>query len=262
MILSAILKNKKKEIAAAKKRVPLTMLKKRALSLVSRRPRFLKALQKNRPIAVIAEIKRKSPSKGILRKNFSPVVIARSFERGGAAALSVLTDEKFFGGSTEILKKVRIATNLPLLRKDFIIDEYQIWESRCIGADAVLLIAALLTSAKMLKFSALARRLGLDALVEVHTESEVRKAIRAKAPLVGINNRNLGDFSVDLATTKRLARFFSKKVCLVSESGIQTRKDLIYLRACGVKAVLVGESLMKRPSPGAALLDLLGVRRG
>lgn len=262
MILDTILKHKRKEVAVSKKRLALSALKKEVLFLPEERPRFLKALEASRGIAVIAEIKRKSPSKGILRKNFDPCAIALDYERGGASALSVLTDEKFFGGSSQILKKVRVVTRLPILRKDFIIDEYQIWESRRIGADAVLLLAGVLSTAKIHQFSALASRLGLDALVEVHTEGEARKALSVKAPLVGINNRDLRDFRVDLATTKRLAGLFSKKVCLVSESGIQSRKDLVYLRACGAQAVLVGESLMKRPSPGAALKALLGASRG
>ena len=262
MILDVILKHKQKEVAVSKKRLVLSVLKKEVLSLPQAKPRFLEALEESRGIAVIAEIKRKSPSKGILRKNFDPCAIARDYERGGASALSVLTDEKFFGGSSQILKKVRTVTRLPILRKDFIIDEYQIWESKRMGADAVLLIAGVLSAAKLLKFSALAHRLGLDTLVEVHTEGEARKALRVKAPLVGINNRDLKDFRVDLATTKRLAGLFSKKICLVSESGIQSRKDLVYLEACGAKAVLVGESLMRRPSPGAALKALLGISRG
>lgn len=262
MILDVILGHKQKEVAAEKKRKPLGALKKEILSLDTTQPRFLRALEASLETAVIAEIKRKSPSKGILRKNFDPAAIARDYERGGATAISVLTDKKFFGGSSLILKKVRMATRLPILRKDFIIDEYQIWESRKMGADAVLLIAAILPTAKIRKFSKLARKLGLDALLEVHTESQARKAIKAKADLVGINNRDLRDFGVDIATTKRLAGLFSKKVCLVSESGIQNGKDLIYLGACGAKAVLVGESLMKHPSPGLALKALLRARRG
>ncbi len=262
MILDVILKHKRAEVAARKKRKSLATLKKEVAALRIRRSLFLKALTKAEQMAVIAEIKRKSPSKGILRKRFDAAGIARDYERGGATALSVLTDEKFFGGSSQDLKKVRKVTRLPILRKDFIIDEYQIWESRGIGADAVLLIAGTLSIVNLRKFSALAGRLGLDALVEVHTESEARKALQIKAPLVGINNRDLKNFKVDLATTKRLAGFFSKKVCLVSESGIQSGKDLIYLKACGAKAVLVGESLMKSPSPGAALKTLLRTSRG
>lgn len=262
MILDDILKHKKTEVAARKKRKPLASLKKEVAALKPRSPQFLKALTAARRMAVIAEIKRKSPSKGILRKKFDPAGIARDYDRGGATALSVLTDEKFFGGSLENLQKVRSVTRLPILRKDFIIDEYQIWETRNLGADAVLLIAGTLSVAKLRRFSDLARRLGLDALVEVHTENEARKAIQVQAPLVGINNRDLKSFKVDLATTKRLAGFFSKKVCVVSESGIQSGKDLLYLKACGAKAALVGESLMRRPGPGAALKVLLRASRG
>lgn len=261
-MLDKIIGHKKNEVRAAKAKFPLADVKKAVAKLRSRRPVLCDRLKKGRAISIIAEIKRKSPSKGMIKKNFDPIRIARAYERAGASALSVLTDGKFFGGSPQILQAIRASSDLPILRKDFIIDEYQIWESRLLGADCVLLIAAVLSDSQIKRFLDLSRQLGLDALVEVHTDTDADKALRAKARFVGINNRDLRTFRVDLATTERLAGLFSKKVCLVSESGIQSRKDLIYLKACGAKAALVGESLMKHPSPGAALKMLLGVSRG
>jgi len=261
MILEKIIRYKKKFVLSLKRNKSFSVLKKEVLALPKKRPAFLKALRKNGPVAVIAEIKRKSPSKGILRKNFDPVALAKGFERSGAAALSVLTDEKFFGGSEKILRNIRAAVGLPILRKDFILEEYQIWESRRIGADAVLLIAAILSEKEITAFSRTARNLGLDVLLEVHTPEDAQKAKRAKAKLVGINNRDLNTFHVDLSVTRKIAGRFPKPVFLVSESGIQSRKDLIYLRACGARAVLVGETLMRQKNPASALKKLLGLNK-
>lgn len=257
MILESILRHKEKEVRGAKARKPLKKLKEEVSRLPKKKAAFLKSLKKKGVMAVIAEIKRKSPSKGVLKRDFDAAQIAEGYERAGASALSVLTDKKFFGSSTRVLKEIRAVTGLPILRKDFVIDEYQIWESRLMGADCVLLIASALSATQIGKFSRLAARLGLDALVEVHTDSDAQKAVQAQARFVGINNRDLRTFRVDLAHTKHLVPCFKKNVFLVAESGVQNAKDLIYLRACGAKAALVGESLMRTKDPAATLKNLL-----
>ncbi len=263
MILDNILKNKKREVEILKDAKPLGALKKEVLALPAKKTVFLEALQSHpSSMAVIAEIKKKSPSKGILRANFNPTQIALSYEKAGASALSVLTDAKFFDGSAEILKEVRAISKLPILRKDFILDEYQIWESRLIGADAVLLIAELLTLNDLEKFMRLSEALGLDVLFEIHTKKDAKKALSLKPKMVGINNRDLCTFSVDIKTTANLSGLLPKESFVVSESGIQNPEDLIYLKDVGVKAVLVGESLMKEKDPGDALKKLLGESRG
>ncbi len=208
-------------------------------------------------MAVIAEIKRRSPSKGTLCKNFNPVKIALDYERAGASALSVLTDQKYFGGSLEILKKVKKNCALPILRKDFIIDEYQIYETRLIEADAILLIARVLDAKTLKRFHSLAKELGLEVLFEVHDAADLKKVWPLKPQLVGINNRDLSNFRVDLSITQRLASKVPKHCLLVSESGISSAKDLIQLKKYGVKVVLVGETLMKNKKPGEALKQLL-----
>ena len=258
MILDEIVAHKKKELAALKKTKSLEMLRQEVNRLPKKQPVFLNALKKKTGIAVIAEIKKKSPSKGILRESFDPEEIALAYEGSGADALSVLTDEKFFAGSAEILKKVKAVSRLPVLRKDFTIDEYQVWEARSIGADAVLLIAAILSEHELGTLSATAQTLGLDVLFEVHTEEDVRKVLPLGPALAGINNRDLRTFEVDLKVTERLIGRFGSTTLLVSESGIQNSQDLIYLKDLGVKAVLVGESLIKEKNPGLALRKLLG----
>lgn len=256
MILERIVRHKRRELLGAKRRTPLKTLAKLIGFLPKKKPVFIKALLKSKPVAVIAEIKRKSPSAGILRKNFNPVMIAREYEAAGAAALSVLTDEKFFGGSSRILKQVRRNTALPILRKDFTLEAYHVYEARLMGADAVLLIAAILSVKQLRSLSRLASKLGLDALVEVHTEAELKKALRARPTLIGVNNRDLKTFRVDLQTTARLAKHLPKRVILVSESGIKTAADLRTARKAGARAVLVGESLMKARNIKKALLRL------
>ena len=258
MILDDILKNKKREIEILKDGKPLGTLKKEVLALPARKAVFLEALISDpSSMAVIAEIKKKSPSKGVLRTDFNPKEIALSYEKAGARALSVLTDRKFFEGSTEILKEVRSVSKLPILRKDFILDEYQIWESRLIGADAVLLIADILTTNDLEKFMRLSESLGLDVLFEVHTKKDAKKALSLKPRLIGINNRDLYTFAVDIKTTANLFGLLPKEPFVVSESGIQNHEDLLYLKRLGVKAVLVGESLMKEKDPGDALKKLI-----
>jgi indole-3-glycerol phosphate synthase len=257
MMLDKIVEHKKKEIAVSKLKKPLSFLMKEA-ARAKRSRGFLRSLQKAGSIHVIAEIKRRSPSKGVLRKIFKPVALARTFEKAGASALSVLTDKKFFGGSPDILKKVHRTTTLPILRKDFILEEYQVYETKQMGADALLLIAAILSKNELASLSSLARRLDLDVLFEVHTPSDIQKILPLKPRLVGINNRDLKTFRVNLETTKRLSRKIPRKCLLVSESGIKTSEDMALLKKWGVRAVLVGESLMKEKNAGCALERLLG----
>lgn len=219
-------------------------------------------------IGLIAEVKKASPSLGVICPNFDPVRIARAYEDAGASCLSVLTDEQFFQGSLEYLKAVRGAVGLPLLRKDFIIDERQILEAIEWGADAILLIVAILTDDQLSHFHSLADAAGLAALVEVHDEGELERALRCGARLIGVNNRDLKTFTVDLATTERLARRLcdwirgsgtGAPMLLVSESGIHSRADVERLKACGARAILVGESLMKSGRIAQKAAELLGV---
>ena len=205
-------------------------------------------------VPVIAEIKRMSPSKGVLRSDFDAEKIALAYQAAGAAGISVLTDERFFGGSLEILRQVRAAVATPLLRKDFVIDAYQIDEARVAGADAVLLIVAALSDADLSRFHRHASGLGLDVLVEVHDEVELERALAIGSTLVGVNNRDLKSFDVDLGTTERLAaRIGDPEIVLVAESGIASPADVARLVRAGARGFLVGESLMRMPDPGKAL---------
>ena len=225
------------------------------------------ASRRRGPVALIAEVKKASPSAGVIRPDFDPVRIAREYEAAGASCLSVLTDEKFFQGSLEYLKQIRGAVKLPLLRKDFIIDERQILEAVEWGADAILLIVAILSDAQLKPVPRAGDGRGLAALVEVHDEAELDRALAAGAELIGVNNRDLKTFKVDLATTERLAaRCCSRHAhasritppLLVAESGIHTRADVERLAKCGAQAILVGESLMKHADIGAKVRELLG----
>jgi indole-3-glycerol phosphate synthase len=208
--------------------------------------------------AVIAEVKKASPSKGVLRQHFVPAEIAASYQRGGAACLSVLTDERFFQGSAACLQQARAACALPVLRKDFMIDSYQLFEARAMGADCVLLIAACLDDARMADLEAQALALGMDVLVEVHDGAELERALRLKTALVGINNRNLHTFEVSLDATLGLLSRVPGDRLVVTESGIGVRADVSRMRAAGVHAFLVGEAFMRAADPGAALSGLFG----
>lgn len=216
---------------------------------------FKAALQKSR-LSVVAEVKKASPSKGVIRADFHPVGIAEAYEAAGADALSVLTEEDYFQGSSEYLKEIRRVVSVPVLRKDFVIDPYQICEARALGADAVLLIAALLGRDAMKEYGKLARSLGLSALTEVHGEEELSDALEAGAELIGINNRDLKTFRVDLGVTARLARMVPEGAVLVSESGVRGRADAKALRDAGADAVLVGETLMRSADVGKTLREL------
>lgn len=209
-------------------------------------------------VALIAEVKKASPSKGIIRPDFDPVAIAQTYELAGANCLSVLTDRQFFQGSAQYLQQVRQAVGLPLLRKDFIIDEKQIYEARVIGADCILLIAAILTTAQLQEYSELAKRLGLDVLVEVHDEAELQRALEARPTLLGVNNRDLRNFTVDIGNTGRLAKLVPPGTLLVSESGIVTHQDVREAKQCGAQAILVGETLMRADDIAGAVDVLLG----
>jgi len=260
-ILNTIVEQKEREIA----RLPVRPVSAADLLelLTKRNDRrdFFAALQHPRSgqIALIAEVKKASPSAGIICADFDPVRIAKQYEAAGADCLSVLTDEKFFQGSLEYLKQIRTAVKLPLLRKDFIIDERQILEAVEWGADAILLIVAILSDAQLQHFHSLATEAGLAALVEVHDDAEMQRALKVDAPLIGVNNRDLKTFKVDLGTTERLAAIVrGKGKLLVAESGIHTRADVQRLAQCGAGAILVGESLMKHPDIPGKVAELLG----
>ena len=257
-ILDKIVAVKREEIAAAKRVRDEASLRREAEALGGQRD-FVGALRAKIAAgraAVIAEVKKASPSKGVLRERFVPAEIAASYERGGAACLSVLTDLQFFQGSAEYLRQARAACALPVLRKDFMVDAYQVVEARAMGADCILLIAACLDDAQMADLEALAHGLGMAVLVEVHDGAELDRALRLKTPLVGINNRNLRSFEVSLDTTLGLLPQVPADRLLVTESGILGRDDVLRMRAADVHAFLVGEAFMRQPDPGQALAAL------
>ncbi len=278
-ILETIVEQKKREVAQLPARLIAAGDLRDAMLEHGERRDFIAALKNPRAggIGLIAEVKKASPSAGVICKDFDPVRIAREYEAAGASCLSVLTDEKFFQGSLDYLRQIRAAVKLPLLRKDFIIDERQILEAVEWGADAVLLIVAILTDAQLEKFHSLATEAGLAVLVEVHDEEELERALKISPALIGVNNRNLKTFKVDLATTERLAariedgRLKMAKTSepssilnspssplLVAESGIHSRADVERLKKCGAGAILVGESLVKQGDIGAKVCELIG----
>lgn len=254
-ILNKILAVKAQEVAAAKLQNPLAVMRLDALQAEPTRD-FVGAIRAKiaagKP-AVIAEIKKASPSKGVIRENFNPADIAASYAEHGAACLSVLTDEQFFQGSATYLQQARAACALPVLRKDFIVDEYQIYQARAMGADAILLIAAALLLDEMKALEAVAQQLGMAVLVEVHNASELEVALQLKTPLIGINNRNLRTFEVSLQTTLDLLASIPADRIVVTESGIFTAADVRQMRAQNVQTFLVGEAFMRAENPGAEL---------
>ena len=259
-ILNKINAVKREEVAAAKARRSLVSLRAEAEADRSTRgfERALRAKIAAGKSAVIAEIKKASPSKGVIRADFRPAEIARSYETHGAACLSVLTDEPFFQGHADYLRQARAAVALPVLRKDFMVDEYQVYDARAMGADCILLIAASLEDAQMADLEACALALGMDVLVEVHDGAELDRALRLKTPLLGINNRNLRTFEVALDTTLGLLTKVPADKLLVTESGILGRADVQRMRDAQVNAFLVGEAFMRADDPGAALAELFG----
>jgi indole-3-glycerol phosphate synthase len=259
-ILDTIVEQKKLEVACLPDRVLAAGDLRDALLERGEKRDFLAALRKLKrgDIALIAEVKKASPSAGVICKDFDPVRIAKEYEAAGASCLSVLTDEKFFQGSLEYLRQIRAAVKLPLLRKDFIIDGRQILEAVEWGADAILLIVAILTDEQLAKFHSLATEAGLAVLVEVHDGAELERALKISPALVGVNNRNLKTFKVDLATTEKLAEKIGAGKMLVAESGIHTRMDVERLKKCGAKAILVGESLMRGGDIQSKVRELIG----
>lgn len=255
-ILQAIVADKRAELADARAATPPAELRAAIADLPPTRD-FGAALRDG-GVSLIAEVKKASPSAGIIRDDFDPVAIARGYEAGGAAAISVLTDAKWFQGSPDHLRAVRAAVDLPLLRKDFVVDEYQLLEARAWGADAALLIVAVLGQSELVDLAAAAAELGLAALVEVHSAGEAERAAAAGCVLVGINNRDLTVFQTDLSTTLTLRPLLPDDCTVVSESGISSREDIERLAAAPVDAVLVGESLMRRTDVAAACRALLG----
>jgi indole-3-glycerol phosphate synthase len=255
-ILDTIVASKRREIAAAKERLPEAELRRQLGDAPPVRP-FRAALETSAAVGIIAEIKKASPSAGVLLEDFDPVAIARTYAAHGASCLSVLTDEPFFQGRLDFLTAIRRAVDVPLLRKDFIVEPYQLLEARVAGADAVLLIAEILPGGELKSLHECARELGLQTLVELHDGPQLERVVAAGVGLIGINNRDLRTFQTRLEHTLELAPVVPADCCLVSESGIRSRADIDRLRAAGVKAVLVGESLMRAPDIGAALDALI-----
>ena len=259
-ILEKILSVKREEVAAAKRNKPLATVRAEAVSAA--RPRDFAGAMRTKIAAglpaVVAEIKKASPSKGVLRPAFDPVAIAKSYARHGAACLSVLTDTEFFMGGPEYLMQARAAVNLPVLRKDFLIEAYQVYESRAIGTDCILLIVAALDDALMRELEKVALDVGMSTLVEIHDEAELERALCLKTPLLGINNRNLRTFETRLETTLSLLERVPSDRLVVTESGIVASADVRRMREAGVNAFLVGEAFMRASDPGAELTRLFG----
>ncbi|MGV3571193.1 MAG: indole-3-glycerol phosphate synthase TrpC [Ramlibacter sp.] len=259
-ILDQIVAVKREEIAAARKKRPLEMVRDDAFTRVLTRDfeGALRAKIAAGQAAVIAEVKKASPSKGVLREDFIPADIAQSYAEHGAACLSVLTARQFFQGSGDFLKQARASCDLPVLRKDFMVDAYQVYESRVLGADCILLIAACLADEQMAELEAVARSLDMAVLVEVHDRAELERALKLRTRLVGVNNRNLRSFEVSLDTTLGMLADVPADRLLVTESGIATSADVKRMRDAGVHAFLVGEAFMRAPDPGVALAELFG----
>jgi indole-3-glycerol phosphate synthase len=257
VILDRIVAHKRIEVEQNKASVPIDKLISRCDK--PQRKRFSQSLRKPGEVTLIAEIKKASPSKGLIREAFDPVKIAEIYTTAGAAAISVLTDIEFFQGSPEYLQIIRKTTEIPLLRKDFIIDSYQIYEAKALGADAILLIMAILRDSEVESFMRIAGECGLECLVEVHTEEELKRALTLGANIVGINNRDLQTFKTDINTTFRLRELIiDEEITVVSESGINTRDDVLKLLEHQVDAMLVGEALMREKDIASKVLDLLG----
>ncbi len=257
LILDKIISHKLKELQLEQKQVPLTILKSK-LDKIPPTKDFRSAISQSNGINLIAEVKKKSPSKGIIREDFDPIDIAEIYSENGAAAISVLTDVQFFDGRLDYLSSIQKVVDIPLLRKDFTIDEYHIFQARVAGADAILLIVAALTPSQLHEFMKIATSLSLASLVEVHTKAELEIALDVGAEIIGINNRDLKTFNTDIATTFQLLDSIPSDKVVVSESGIYTRADVAALEDAGVNAILVGESLMRSRNIGEKVQELIG----
>ncbi|MFA5114455.1 MAG: indole-3-glycerol phosphate synthase TrpC [Candidatus Omnitrophota bacterium] len=256
--LKEVIARKKEKTALSKQQFPEEVLKERVKSLAPARD-FVGAIQKPRQISLIAEIKKASPSRGIIRQDFKVQDIARTYQEAGVQAIAVLTEEDYFQGNISYLNEVRGITDLPLLRKDFILEPYQIYESRFFGADAVLLISEVLTQESILEMSQLAAELGLVSLVEVHSEKELKKVLKLKnVGLIGINNRDLHTLEVDSSTTQKLFTLIPKDKVVVVESGLKSRQDVMFLKILGVSAVLIGEAFMAAPDIRREIEEIMG----
>lgn len=258
-ILKEIIEEKHREVKANSAAIPLSVIENVIADETEHARGFYNALAHKIQYsenAVIAELKKASPSKGVIREDFQPIPIAKSYEENGAACLSVLTDKKFFQGSELYLDTVKSVSSLPVLRKDFIIDEYQVFESRAMGADCILLIAACLSYEELLHFTRIAYDLGMDVLVEIHNLQELDKIAGLPVRMVGINNRDLNTFEVDLSITTELVAQLPKEILAIAESGIHTREDVAVMNSVGIKSFLVGESLMREDDPGEKLAEL------
>jgi len=260
MILNEIIEEKKREINDSKNKISQEELINSIETLKAHRRHnlFKNSISKPGRTHLIAEVKKASPSAGLIREDFDPVKIALTYEANGASAVSVLTDKKFFQGHISHLKDIKKSVSLAVLRKDFIIDEYQIYESVSAGADAVLLIADLLSINELKRFMDIGREIHIDFLVEVHSEEDVKKAIDSGCEIIGINNRDLHTFKVDIKTTLRLLKAIPKEKIVVSESGIKTKNDILYLKSLGINAVLIGEAFMRSDDIGGKVRELMG----
>lgn len=257
MILDKIVSYKQKRIKYEKELIPLDNIISKIQSFDMVRD-FKKALITNNKLSIIAEIKKASPSKGIIREDFNPLSIAEVYKNSRVEAVSILTEDKFFLGKDKYLEQINKLTSIPILRKDFIIDEYQIYQSKVLGADAVLLIVSILSLEKLIKFKKLADELGLSCLVEVHNKRELDKSLEAGVEIIGINNRDLKTFKTSLKTTEELIKYIPKNKIVISESGINSRRDMEYLQNLGVNGVLIGESLMKSKDIMKKISELRG----
>jgi len=256
MILSRIIEEKKRVIEESKRARPQKDLMEDVKGICLKSS-FKKNISRPHHINLIAEIKKASPSRGIIRGDFNPAKIAITYQANGASAISVLTDERFFEGKLEYIKKIKESISLPVLRKDFIIDEYQIYESVAAGADAILLIADLLSESELKGFYTLADSLGLDVLVEVHNEEDLEKAVKTECHIIGVNNRDLHTFKVDLAMTQKMVRLIPQNRIKVSESGIKSYEDVMFLKSLGINAVLIGEAFMEASDIAAKMREIM-----
>ena len=257
-ILDQLADHARERVAAAEKIHPLDEIKAQAMALPKGEFEFEKALRKD-DIAFICECKKASPSKGIIAEDFPYLEIAKEYEKAGADCISVLTEPKWFLGSSEYLREIAASVNIPCIRKDFTVDSYMIYEAKILGAKAVLLICSILTEAQIKEYIAICDELGMSALVEAHNEDEVAMAVRCGARLIGVNNRNLKDFTVDTSNSRRMRELVPDGIIFVSESGVKTAEDIALLRKSGTNAVLIGETLMKAPDRSAKLAELRSI---